>query len=140
MIATVAVWLGLVAVLGVATPALAQSEADAKAAAQSIMQQLEAFRHDDYDTAYGFASAEIQLLFDRVAFKRMVRTGYPEIARSSFAFVARAEVAEDGHVHVRMAIKGSNGNSVEALYDMVRETTGWRINGVVTRPNPGPAV
>jgi hypothetical protein len=34
-------------------------------------------------------------------------------------------------------IQGDNGNSIEALYDMVRESDGWRINGVVTKPDPG---
>jgi len=29
------------------------------------------------------------------------------------------------------------GNAQHALYDMLRENDGWRINGLVTRPDPG---
>jgi uncharacterized protein DUF4864 len=135
-----ALWLGLAAALGMAIPARAQQDADAKAAADSILRQLEAFRRDDYDGAYAFASDDIQQAFDRVSFERMVRSGYPEIAHSSSAAVSRVDVAQDGHVHIRMKVKGTNGNTVEALYDMVREGAGWRVNGVVTRPDPGQAV
>ena len=47
------------------------------------------------------------------------------------------DATPDGHVRVRVKIRGANGNSIEALYDMVREADGWRINGVVTKPDPG---
>jgi hypothetical protein len=135
-----AVWLGLAAVLGIAIPVRAHQDADAKAAADLILRQLEAFRRDDYDGAYAFASEDIQQAFDRVSFERMVRSGYPEIAHSSSAVVSRMDVAQEGHVHIRMKVKGTNGNTVEALYDMVREGAGWRVNGVVTRPDPGLSV
>ena len=127
----------VLATLAVASVALAQPGEVAKAAAEPIMKQLEAFRRDDYDIAYVLASAEVRRMFDREAFERMVKGGYPEIARSTFALVSRTEVAPDGHVYVNVKIRGANGNSIEALYDMVRENDGWRINGVVTKPDPG---
>jgi hypothetical protein len=129
--------LGALLGFGGAALAPAQPDTDARAAAEPIMSQLEAFRRDDYDAAYGFASAEIRALFDRPAFERMVKSGYPEIARSTFAFVSQAQTAPDGHVYVRVRIRGANGNSIEALYDMVWEDGRWRINGVVARPDPG---
>ena len=130
--------LGVVmATLAVASVAFAQPGEVAKAAAEPIMKQLEAFRRDDYDIAYIFASTEVRRMFDREAFERMVKGGYPEIARSTFALVSRTEVTPDGHVYVNVKIRGANGNSIEALYDMVRENDGWRINGVVTKPDPG---
>ena len=125
------------ATLLVAAASLAQPEIDVKAAGDPIMKQLEAFRRDDYDTAYTFAAAEIKEMFDRAAFERMVRSGYPEIARSTFALIARGEVGPDGHVYVRVRIRGANGNSIEAVYDMIHEADGWRINGVATKPDPG---
>jgi hypothetical protein len=118
------------------SPAGAQSAAS-KAAAEPILKQLDAFRRDDYDAAYGFASAEIRDVYDRAGFERMVRTGYPEIARSTYALVAGTEERPDGHVLVRVRIRGANGNSVEAVYDMVNQPDGWRINGVATRPDQG---
>jgi hypothetical protein len=117
--------------------ALAQADRDAKAAAEPIMRQLEAFRRDDYAAAYAFASEEIQGMFDRGAFERMVKGGYPEIARSAFALVAESRVAPDGHAYLRVKVRGANGNSIEAVYDMVWEGGRWRINGVVARPDPG---
>ena len=130
--------LGVVmATLAVASVAFAQPGEVAKAAAEPIMKQLEAFRRDDYDIAYIFASTEVRRMFDREAFERMVKGGYPEIARSTFALVSRTEVTPDGHVYINVKIRGANGNSIEALYDMVRENDGWRINGVVTKPDPG---
>ena len=134
-----ALWslIAIAAALAAVAPVLADDAADAKAAAEPIMKQLDAFRRDDYDTAYDFASAEIQQLFDRAAFERMVKGGYPEIAKSTSALIARSEVTPDGHVHVRVRIRGANGNGIEAVYDMVREPRGWRINGVVTKPDPG---
>jgi len=130
--------LGLVIVtLAGASGAPAQPAEVEKAATEPIMRQLEAFRRGDYDAAYVFASAEIKQMFDREAFERMVKDGYPEIARSAFALVSRTEVGPDGHVYVHVRVKGANGVGIEALYEMVRERDAWRINSVMTRRDPG---
>ena len=109
---------------------------DAKAAAEPVVKQLEAFRRDDYDTAFTFASAEIQTQFDRQSFEAMVRRGYPEIARSTFAAVVKTALAPHGAAYVTVKIRGANGQSVEALYELVWQGA-WKINGVVTRPDAG---
>jgi hypothetical protein len=127
---------GLMA-LGLVAPAAGQPATDTGEATRSVMEQLEAFRRGDYDAAYGFASGSIRELFDRQAFERMVKGGYPEIARSAGAWVADSETGPDGHVLLRLKIRGANGNSIEAIYDMVREDGQWRINGVSTRPDAG---
>ena len=131
-----ALGLLMVPLLAVAV-AHAQAERDPKAAAEPVMKQLEAFRRDDYDTAYTFASQQIREMFDRASFEQMVKGGYPEIARSAFAVVAESRLAADGHVRLRVKIRGTNGSGVEAVYDMVWEGDRWRINGVVTRPDLG---
>jgi len=117
--------------------ACAQPAEIAKAAAEPIMKQLEAFRRDDYDAAYVFASTEIKQMFDRPAFERMVKGDYPEIARSTSAVVSRTEMGPDGDVFVQLKIKGANGTGIEALYQMVPERDGWKVNGVMTRPDAG---
>jgi hypothetical protein len=133
-----AIALSLVIVAGAPAGLASAQPADlARAAAEPIMKQIEAFRRDDYEAAYAFASTEIKQMFDRLAFERMVKGGYPEIARSSFALVARTDVAPDGRVYVLVRVKGANGAGVEALYEMVREHDGWKINSVLTRPDPG---
>jgi len=133
--------VGLLARPGLAqAPAPPTAPADPKAvqaASEPVMRQLEAFRRDDFDTAYGFASEEIQQRFDRARFEEMVRVGYPEIARSVFAVVAEGERAANGNVYLVLKIRGANGVSIEAVYEMVSEPGGWKINGVVTKPDPG---
>ena len=119
------------------TGARAEPPGDVAAAAEPPVRQLEAFRQGDWDTAYAFASSEIRRLFDRAAFERMVKTGYPEIADSLSARVADRQATPDGHVFVLLKIVGGNGRRVEALYDMVWEAGAWRINGVMARPDPG---
>lgn len=128
--------VGAVLILGtLAAPAQAQDEAAvARAATEPVMRQLEAFRQGDIDTAYTLASTSIRELFDRAAFEQMVRAGYPEIARSVSAAVAEARVLSDTTVYLRLRIGGANGQAVEAVYEMVREDRGWRVNGVRTRP------
>jgi len=117
--------------------AWAQAEkSSAKAAAEPVVKQLEAFRRDDYDTAYTFASEEIRARFDRPGFEAMVRGGYPEIARSAFASVTGTELRPDGSAYVTIKIRGANGQTVEALYELVWQGA-WKINGVATRPDTG---
>jgi hypothetical protein len=112
-----------------------QPDTDVKDAGAVVLQQLEAFRRDDFDTAFGFASAEIHQLFDRARFEQMVRTGYPEIARSASATIDGARRADPDRLYLFVRVRGASGRVVEAVYEMVREDTRWRINGVVTRPD-----
>lgn len=131
--------LALLLVL-VALPASAQPARPAPAeATEPIMKQLEAFRRGDFDTAYTFASADIQQQFDRAAFEQMVKGGYPEIAESTFATVVRSALGPDGHVYVAVKVRGANGNNIEAFYELVLESGQWKINGVAAKPDPGVA-
>ena len=127
---------GVLTLLVCAGAAWAQAEKDAKAAAEPVVMQLEAFRHDDYDTAYTFASEEIRAQFDRRGFEAMVRRGYPEIASSTFALVTKTELRSEGLAYVTIKIRGTNGQAVEGLYELVWQS-GWKINGVATRPDAG---
>ena len=105
-----------------------------KSAAEPVVKQLEAFRRNDFDTALTFASGMIKAQFDRQAFEAMVRRGYPEIARSTFAAVTKTELESPGLAYVTVKIRGANGQAIEAMYEMIWED-GWRINGVATRPD-----
>lgn len=128
--------IGLALVLlPLCTVAWAQADrTNAKTAAEPVVKQLNAFRRGDFDTAFTFASGMIRAQFDRQAFETMVRGGYPEIARWTFAVVVKTELESPGLAYVTMKIRGANGQSVEALYEMIWED-GWRINGVATRPD-----
>ena len=131
------VWLALLLAL-ITGPAWAQQGPPApKEATEPIMRQLEAFRQGDFDTAYTFASADIQEQFDRPAFEQMVKGGYPEIAQSAVATIVSSTLAPDGHAYVAVKVRGTNGKSIEAYYDLVLESGQWKINGVASRPDPG---
>jgi hypothetical protein len=126
-----------VALLAHAVSAPAQADPDVEAAGRVVLQQLEAFRRDDFDGAFGFASSQIRQLFDRLRFEAMVRNGYPEIARSVSALIAGGERRDGGLVYLLVRVRGANGQRVEAVYEMVLEHDAWRINGVATRPDVG---
>jgi hypothetical protein len=116
-------------------PAAAQPHSDVPAATEVVMRQLGAFRRDDFEAAYTFASTMIHDLFDREAFERMVRVGYPEIARSASAFVSESTVAPNGSVFLHLRIRGATGSRIEAIYELIREDGRFKINGVVTQPD-----
>jgi hypothetical protein len=126
---------GVLALLSLCASAWAQADkTNPKSAAEPVVKQLEAFRRGDFDTAFTFASGMIQAQFDRQAFETMVRGGYPEIARSTFAAVTKTELESPGLAYVTVKIRGANGQAVEALYELIWED-GWKINGVATRPD-----
>ncbi|HEU4367409.1 MAG TPA: DUF4864 domain-containing protein [Methylomirabilota bacterium] len=115
--------------------AATQAESDVGDARGVVLQQLDAFRRDDFDTAFTFASREIHQLFDRARFEQMVRTGYPEIARSATAVIDGIQRGDASRLYLFVRVRGTNGRAVEAVYELVREDGAWRINGVVTRPD-----
>jgi hypothetical protein len=126
---------GVLALLSLCASAWAQADkTNPKSAAEPVVKQLEAFRRGDFDTAFTFASGMIQARFDRSVFEAMVRGGYPEIARSTFAAVTKTELESPGLAYVTVKIRGANGQAVEALYELIWED-GWKINGVATRPD-----
>jgi hypothetical protein len=127
--------LAILAVAPVLGAGPARAQHDLKAAADTILGQLEAFRRGDYDAAYTFASESIRQLFDRESFERMVKTGYPEIARSAGATVNQATIAPNGRVYLIMKIRGANGGRIEAIYELVWEGDRWKIAGVAARPD-----
>jgi len=128
--------LVLLSALLVVPAARAELEPDVAAARDAALAQLEAFRGGDFDRAYTYASREIRTQFDRVAFERMVRRGYPQIAAPASVTVDGAErITGGGGVFLFLRIRGADGSAVEAIYEMVSEPEGWKVNGVVTRPD-----
>jgi hypothetical protein len=113
-----------------ADDAASVSAADHQAIEQVIASQLEAFRREAGDTAFGFASPGIQtMLGDAPHFMAMVRRGYPSVYQSrSFTFGPLVTI--DERIVQRVMITGSDGMAALALYSMEREPDGsWRIAG-----------
>jgi hypothetical protein len=117
---------------------LAQAPAGDAELAAVVLEQLEAFRRGDFAAAYGFASAAIQARFPLEAFRRMVTEGYAPIARSTRGTVLRVERVGPARGYVEIRVQGQDGETVDALYELVEEQGAWRVSGVLTRPvEPG---
>jgi hypothetical protein len=111
---------------GLASGAFAQSaEIEANIAAQ-----IQAFRADDFATAFTFASPSIQRLFRNPDnFGAMVRNGYPMVWRpADVRFLELREV--DGALWQKVMITDGNGRVHLLDYQMIPLTEGWKINGV----------
>ncbi len=106
------------------------SPADDAEIARAITAQIEAFRRDDGDAAFAFATPGIRQKFgDSAHFMAAVKQAYPQVYRPrSFKFLGRG--AEEGKVTQRVEIVGPDGRLVTAIYDMSRQPDGsWRIDG-----------
>ena len=95
-----------------------------------IQSQIEAFLADDFETAFTFASPNIQGLFGTPErFGMMVRQGYPMVWRP--ADVQYLELAEiGGQVWQRVMITDQAGAVHMLGYQMIETGDGWQINGV----------
>ena len=119
------------ALLTLAATAAGQGADPRSDMARTVLDQLAAFRRDDWAAAYAYASAAIQSRFDLEAFRQMVTGG------SITATVSHVEVVDPSHGLVEVRVEGANGETIDALYELVDEQGQWRINGVLTRPVEG---
>ncbi|HWA45231.1 MAG TPA: DUF4864 domain-containing protein [Hypericibacter adhaerens] len=109
----------------------ALAPADATAIRQVIEDQIDAFRHDDGVTAFGFASPAIQQKFQNPNnFMAMVRSGYPQVYRPRTVEFEELSVEEMGPAQ-NVLVVGPDGIPVLMIYLMQKQPDGsWRINGV----------
>jgi hypothetical protein len=119
-------------------PAAAQeasvSDADRAAIRDIIGRQVEAFRRDDGDAAFGFASPSIQRMFGSAdIFMDMVRQGYQPVYRPR-VFDFREIVDLHGQPAQKIHVVGPDGKPVTAFYPMTQLPDGsWRIDGCFLR-------
>jgi len=125
-------WLALFLTLAIAAPATAQQipAADAAAIQQVIRAQLDAFQHDDWPTAFGFAAPSIQTKFvSPDVFSQMVRQGYPQVYRPKAVEFREISATQLGPTQQVMVV-GPDGRAYMAYYTMERQPDGtWRISG-----------
>ena len=112
--------------------ASAQQVSDAdRSAIQSIIQsQVDAFRRDDGQAAFGYASPAIREMFGTPdIFLDMVRQGYPMVYRPRL-FDFAGIVMKDGRPTQKVHVVGPDGRHHIAFYPMTRLPDGtWRIDG-----------
>ena len=109
---------------------LKPSEVITKDALRTVIDaQLNAFRHEDYAGAYGFADPEFKHVCPLDRFERMVKVGYPAIAHSTSARCGLAfDNGDEAVVNVRVFSEGHE--SVDYQYTLRRDGELWRITGV----------
>ncbi len=120
--------------LGLVGPARAQDEA---AAIEGVIgSQIEAFRADDFATAFTFASPAIQRIFRTPEnFGAMVRNGYPMVWRPAEVEFRGLEGA--GNLYAQQVlVRDAQGVYHLLEYQMIRIENGWRINGVSLLETP----
>ena len=130
------IFAACLAIVLMASPASAEDARRAGIVAV-IGAQLDAFRHDDAEAAFAFASPAIQAMFGTPAnFLRMVAESYQPVYRPrAVKFLDLLE--QDGRLVQRVLFTGPDGRQVMGLYMMVRQPDGtWRIAGcVLVRPD-----
>lgn len=106
----------------------------------TITQQFEAFKADDFATAFTFASPSLQGFFQTPEnFGRMVTQGYPMVWRP--ADVAYLELREEGGTYwQKVQITDTQGRVHYLEYRMMQTPEGWRISGVQILDAPGASV
>ena len=101
--------------------------------------QIDAFKADDFEQAFTYASPTIRGIFgtsDR--FGTMVRNGYPMVWRpAELRFLELREVA--GNLWQRVMITDSAGRLHFLDYQMVQFENNWKINAVQVVQPPDPS-
>lgn len=95
-----------------------------------ITAQIDAFQHDDADSAYRIASPRIETRFGSApTFLAVVKATYPAVYRAhdvSFGPIVR----QNGAIVQQVSLVGPDGVREVALYSMEREANGsWRVDG-----------
>ena len=109
-----------------ALPAAAQEEP----IQSTITAQIEAFRADDFERAYSYASPTIHGIFGPTEnFANMVVTGYPMVVDP--AMIEMQDLREvAGALWQRVRITDRKGQAYLLDYQMIEGPEGWLINAV----------
>ncbi|OAN86138.1 DUF4864 domain-containing protein [Sulfitobacter geojensis] len=106
----------------------------------AISAQIEAFKADDFEQAFTYATPTLQRLFQSPQnFQRMVTTQYPMVWRpAEVRYLERK--AYEGSVFQKVQIVDAKGVMFLLLYQMQETDAGWRIAGVQFLEAPGASV
>lgn len=121
--------LGLAVVMAVSAQA---QDAEIEA---TISNQLEAFKADDFEKAFTYASPNIQAIFGSpMRFGQMVTTGFPMVHRpADVRFLELSDI--QGFQFQQVEIRDGQGVFYVLAYKMVQVEDAWRIDGVQILPS-----
>lgn len=114
-------------------PMKAASPSIRKAATAAIHAQLQAFQKDDYQTAVKYQSSNLKHRFHSVAhFRQTITSSFPEFAHYKSVQFQHVQADPRGrYAVVQVTLTGQDGVTINALYFMVRESGGYKVDGVV---------
>ena len=122
-------------------PSRAASMADRKAAIAVIGAQLKALQKGNYPQVLQYQSSGLRHHFGSVAaFRRMMETHYPAFLTFQSVAYGPASTPDGGrHLAIPVTLRKGNGVKLPALYILVREGTGYKVDGVegAMAPPPG---
>ena len=97
-----------------------------------VNQQLEAFKNDDFEKAYSFASPTIKKMFSSPeVFRKMVIGGYQAVYRPQSIKIGSVEIIK-GVATLKVYLIDPNGEFVTANYLMEQQEDGeWLIGGCI---------
>ncbi|MEB8385915.1 DUF4864 domain-containing protein [Rhodobacteraceae bacterium KMM 6894] len=102
-----------------------------------ISAQIEAFKLDDFERAFTYASSTIQQTFgDAERFGVMVQRGFPMVWRPADVTFLGLET-RNGALRQDVLVRDGAGASHVLEYEMIEGETGWKINGVRIRQPEG---
>ena len=114
----------------------APASAQERGIEDTITQQLEAFKADDFGAAFDFASPTIKNIFRTPEnFGAMVKQGYPMVWRpGEVTYLEQREIA--GAIWQKVQIVDGTGRVHVLDYQMIQTPEGWQINGVQLLKQP----
>lgn len=122
--------------------ARAQDASEAMPWQAVITGQIEAFRQADGAGALEFASSGFRVRFaDPQMFYEAIRaSGYEPIIESRSHTFAEFEQVTESSVFQVVRFVGPDQGLYEAIYQMIEEPEGWRVEGVALRREQGVGV
>ncbi len=113
------------------------SEANDAAIEAVITAQIEAFKADDFETAFTYASPKVKSIFRTPEnFGLMVRQGYPMVWRPSDVAFGES-LPHAGGIWQKVRVRDAVGTLYTLTYEMIEADGTWQINGVALLKAPG---
>jgi hypothetical protein len=122
--------IGMWLVAGVNAHA-AGKEAAAKDEVRTVIRsQLDAFRKNDFKTAYGFAHSGVKEQFTPLQFEQMVRGGFASMLEPGAMAFSEVQENEAG-AEIQLILTDQKGNRSGFQYILEKESGKWRIAAVI---------
>jgi Domain of unknown function (DUF4864) len=102
----------------------------------TVEKQLNALREGNFEGAYEMASEGIKAQFDVRLFAALIRRGYPVLLQADEADLGIVRDRDEELAQVTVSVLDRQKRNIVYSYWLVKETAGWRINGVVLEQKP----